>query len=218
MEKLSKNSYYTVFSASQFLGAKEIIKSMPVFYNRVYFSSKYANILYSNETDETFENVTLLADIADVRNLRQIIKNNFLYISTWDSLTYTDDKDYGFSFLAANIMFILILFERTDDGYTIYSYDAITGNCFTTKVHGKLEKFMQTIVTEQGEIIRTCDFGIEYMSEENTTYFLAPKKDKSNIAVIEENAGFIKTNSIVLITIVALCIFAIVFAYFLVNP
>lgn len=217
MEKLGKNAYYTVFSASQFLGAKEIIKSMPVFYNRVYFSSKYANILYSEETDETFENVTLLADVSDVASLRQIIKNNFLYVSEWDSINFTDNKDYGFSFLAANIKFILMLFEKSDEGYTIYSYDAVTGNCFTTKVPAQLEKFMQTTITNEGEIIRTCDFSIEYMNEENTQYFLAPRKDRSNIAVIESSSGFTKVNVLIFIIIIIMCILAVILAISFVN-
>ena len=218
MEKLKKNAYYTVFSASQFLGAKEIIKSMPVFYNRVYFSSKYINILYSEETDETFENITLLADIADAPSLRQIIKNNFLYVSEWDSINYTENnKDYGFSFLAANIKFILMLFEKTEEGYTIYSYDAVTGNCFTTKLSSQLEKFMQTTITNEGEIIRTCDFSVEYMNEKNTQYFLAPRKDTSNIAVIESSGGFTKVNALIFIIIIVMCVLAVILAINFVN-
>ena len=37
-----KYSYYISFDTQIFLSAKELLKSMPTFYNRVYFSIKYA--------------------------------------------------------------------------------------------------------------------------------------------------------------------------------
>ena len=214
--KMRKNTYYIKFNGEQLLGAKEILKSMPIFFNRVYFSSKYAGVLYGKDLNGTFENVTLLAYKSDAQSLRQIIKNNFLYIYEWDSVNFLEKRDFGFSFLAGNIKFIVMFFEQTDEGYTVYSFDSMTGNCFTTKMKTKTEDFLKSSINPTGEIIRTCDFNIEYMNDNNTEYFLAPKKEQT-MAVFESSSGFTKNHIIIIILVIALSIIAIDFAVNLVN-
>ena len=217
MENNSRRTYYTSFSTQQFLGAKEILKSMPLLYNKVYFSSKYANVLYDNTSEEFFENVSLLALKEDLNSLRQIIKTNFLYINEWDSINFTENaEDYGFSFIAGKIKFIIMPFEEKDEGYNILSYDATEGTCFETNLKTDKKVFINTIVNDSGEIVKTCDFNIEYMNEKNTKHFVAAKKAQP-IAVVESNSGFVKQNILVIILIIFCCICSIFIASNMVN-
>ena len=185
-------------------------------YNRVYFSSKYINVLYDNTSEEFFENVSLLAQKEDLNSLRQIIKTNFLYINEWDSINYVEEgDDYGFSFIAGKIKFIVMPFQELDEGYKILSYDATAGTCFETSLKTDKKVFFNTIVNDSGEIIKTCDFNIEYMNESNTKHFVAPKK--ANIAVVESSSGFVKHNILIIIIIVFLCVCSVIFASKMVN-
>ena len=211
MDNNAKKTYYTSFSTQQLLGAKEILKSMPMLYNRVYFSSKYANVLYDNTSEEFFENVSLLAPSSDLNSLRQIIKTNFLYINEWDSINFTDNsEDYGFSFIAGKIKFIVMPFDEIEDGYKVYSYDAVTGNCLETTLKTDKKVFFNTIINDNGEIVKTCDFNIEYMNEKNTKHFIAQKK--ANLAVVESNSGFVKHNILILVIVLFLCVCSVIIA------
>lgn len=105
MEKNNKYSYYATFPTHVFLGAREILKSMPAFYNGIYFSTKYANALWNGESEDVFSNITILTEQENVEKLRNIIKSNFLYLSEWDSVRFTNGDDYGFSFIVGNIIY-----------------------------------------------------------------------------------------------------------------
>lgn len=202
---VQKNAYYINFDNEKFLGAKELLKRMPVFYNRVYFSSKYANVLWSNDKEEIFNNVVLLCKLEDIQNLRQIIKNNFLYINDWDSIKFIEDKEYGFSFIGGNILFIIIPFEETEEGYHIMSYEYDSGICSDTYLKNNKEFFLTSSINDLGEIIKICDFKLEDMTEENTKKTLVPKKTKPEM-IIYDKKGYTKTNTYSLLLIMLICI------------
>jgi hypothetical protein len=213
----NKNAYYVNFNTAIFLGAKELLKSMPTFFNRVYFSSKYANALWSGDKEEYFSNITLLTEEANIEMLRNIIKNNFLYIKKWDSVVFTDKGDYGFSFVAGNVKFILLTFRETPEGYVIKSYDANTGDCYETNVSVDKKYFLDVSMKENGEIVRTCDFNLEYINDSNTKVERAPKKMGPTMVTFSPNSGHALTNLYIVLSVMLLCVVAVMFAYYLIK-
>lgn len=215
MNQDNKNkSYYLNFTTEMFLGAKELLKSMPTFYNRIYFSSKYASALWSGDKEETFANVTILTEEANISSLRQIIKNNFLYIGDWDSLRFTDGKDFGFSFIAGNIKYILMPFSETAEGYTIKSYDVDTGDCYTTDMVVDKKYFLDVSMKENGEFVRTCDFNLEYITASNSKKERAAKKAQPQLVSYDANRGYALTNMYLILLILLLSIFFVYVAFF----
>jgi len=212
----NKNAYYTYFDTQMFLGAKELLKSMPTFYNRIYFSSKYANALWTGDKEETFTNVTILTEKANIAQLRQIIKNNFLYIGDWDSIKFTDKEDYGFSFIAGNIKYILMPFEETPEGYIIRCYDVDTGDCYETTHNTDKRFFLDTSVKDNGEFVRTCDFNLEYMTDTNTKKERAPKKDGPELIVYDKK-GTVALNMIVIMLLGVVGVSLVYLAYNVVS-
>lgn len=209
---VNKNAYYLNFDTTQFLGAKELLKSMPTFYNRVFFCSKYGNALWTGEIEEHFSNITMLCKEEDVELLRQIIKNNFLYIANWDSVKFVEKFDYGFSFIGGNIKFVVVPFKEQEEGYRIRSYDVDTGMCFETIINKNKEFFLDTSINSQGEIIRICDFNVEEIDDSNTTKKMAEKKLQPEMAVYN-NSGYAAKNIILGIIILVLCIGTVFLAY-----
>lgn len=208
----NNRSYYARFDTQILLGAKELLKSMPTFYNKVYFSTKYAGALWSGSNNETFTNVTLLTEGDNIEQLRQIIKNNFLYIGDWDSKKFTDKADYGFSFIGGNIKYILMPFYETQEGYMIRSYDADTGDCYETNVNVDKKFFLDVSMKENGEFVRICDFNLEYMTDANTKRERAPKKDGPELIVYNSN-GHAAINLIVIMLITLLGIATVYATY-----
>ncbi len=198
-------TYYLNFDTQIFLGAKELLKSMPTLYNRIYFSSKYANALWSGDKQEEFSNVTILTESENMETLRQIIKNNALYIGEWDSKRYTNGKDYGLSFIGGNIKYILLAFEETNDGYIVRSYDADAGDCCETTITSDKKFFLDTSIKENGEIVKTCDFNLEDMNDSNTKKERAPLKGPTlvsyNTTSISNKTGSIAINMVIIILI-----------------
>jgi len=181
---------------------------MPIFYNKVYFSSNHANALWANDREESFKNITLLCKNEDITTLRQIIKNNFLYINDFDSLKYTE-TDYGFSFIGANLLFIVAPFEELEDGYLIRSFDYIASACSETRVKADKELFLVSTVNDVGEIVKICDFKLEDINETNTKKTLI-KKDQEPEMIVYDKKGYAITNAISLISIALVC-FLLVF-------
>lgn len=187
---VNKNSYYLDFPLEKFLAGKELLKSMPMFFNRVYFCKKYANALWNGESSEHFSNIALVANIDDVKSLRGIIKNNFLYLSNWDSLNNTNKADYGFSFIAGNIKYIVMLYDETENGYQIKSYDVDSGKCSVTDLEVDKKFFLDSSINANGEFVRTCAFNLEDINESNTTSFIAEKKIEPKMALYD-NKGYV---------------------------
>lgn len=215
-QKNNKYAYYVNFNTQMFLGAKELLKSMPTFYNRVYFSIKYASALYSGDKEEIFVNVTLLTEEENIAMLRNIIKNNFLYINDWDSIKYSEKGDYGFSFIAGNIKYIVMPFNETAEGYTIKSYDVDTGDCFTTNVNVDKKYFLDVSVKDNGEIIRTADFNLEYMNDTNTTKERAAKKTQPEMVMYNSN-GFANANMYILFFVSLLSVATVFLSWLLIK-
>lgn len=209
-----KYAYYVNFSTEMLVGAKELLKSMPAFYNRVYFSTKYASAIWSGDKEEYYSNVTLLTEEANIETLRQIIKNNFLYIGEWDSVRFTDKADYGFSFIGGNIKYILMPFKETSEGYMIRSYDVDTGDCYETNVSVDKKYFLDVSMKDNGEFVRICDFNLEYMNDSNTKKERAPKKSGPEL-VMYNSKGSVMTNMI-LIILISLVSVATVYASYLI--
>lgn len=184
--KVNKYAYYLNFPVDKFLAGKELLKSMPVFFNRIYFCKKYANALWNGESDDVFSDITVVVRETDINSIRQIIKNNFLYLLDWDSIKYTDKGDYGFSFIAGNIRYNVFPFKEIDDGYIIRSYDVQTGTCYETTLKGVDKKFfLDMSVSENGEIVRTIDFNLEDINDNNTTKFIAERKNAPEMALYD---------------------------------
>lgn len=201
-----KYSYYVNFTTEMFLAAKELLKSMPAFYNKVYFSSKFASALWSGDKEEMYTNVTLLIEAENMETIRKIIKANFLYIGDWDSIKFTEKGDYGFSFIAGNIKYIVLSFAETENGYHIRSYDADTGDCYDTDMIVDKKFFLDVSMKENGEFIRTCDFNLEYINDQNSKKFRAEKKALPQMVTINTNGGYAMTNMylIMLITLASM--------------
>lgn len=210
MSNNNNKAFYVNFDTQMFLAGKELLKSMPTFYNSVYFSSKYANALWAGDKEEHFSNVTLLTEKENIGRVRQIIKNNFLYIGDWDSIRFTDKDDYGFSFIGGNIKYIVMPFTETETGYNIKSYDVDTGDCFDTNMNADKKFFKDISVKDNGEFVRTCDFNLEYMNDSNTTKERAPKKDGPEL-VVYNGSGYAMTNmvAIILLSLVGVALVAI---------
>lgn len=209
----NKYSYYTNFTTQMFLGAKEILKSMPAFYNQIYFSTKYATALWSGDKEEVFQNITILTEAQNVERLRNIIKNNFLYIWQWDSIRFTNGEDYGFSFIAGNIKYILLCFTETNEGYAIRSYDVDTGNCYDTNVNVDKRYFLSTNMKENGEFVRICDFNLDYITENNTKVTRAAKKAQPELVSIQNSRGYAITNMYLFMILSVICILVVYIAY-----
>lgn len=187
---VNKNSYYLDFTLEKFLAGKELLKSMPMFFNRVYFCKKYANALWSGESKEHFKNIAVIASEDDINSLRGIIRNNFLYLSDWDSLNNTSKGDYGFSFIAGNIKYIVMVYDERENGYIIRSYDVDSGECKATTVEVDKKFFLDCSINSNGEFVRTCDFDLENINESNTESFIAEKKIVPEMAIYE-NKGYV---------------------------
>ena len=212
-----KKTYYLNFNTEQFLGGKELLKSMPTLYNRVYFCSKYGNALWYGEKEEYFSNIALLCKTEYINMIRQIIKNNFLYIADWDSLKFVEKGDYGFSFIGGNIKYIIIPFKETESGYHIMSYDADTGTCYDTDIVDDKKFFLDTSMNDSGEFIRTCDFNLENINDQNSKKFIAPKKIQPQMAVYESNRGYALTNMYVILLVMVLSVIVVYIAYYAIK-
>lgn len=213
--------YYLDFTTEQLLGGKELLKSMPLFYNRVFFCRKYADLIWNGGgREEHFTCIALTCRDSDIATLRQIIKNNSLYAPKWDSLRYTESEDYGFSFIGGNIKYILMPFRETEVGFEVKSYDCETGMCYTTMVPTyNRNSFAVTNFNEQGEIINMCDFDIEDINAQNSRGIMAPRKAQTQIAVYS-NAGYVLNNvnmvlSMIFIGMVVAWISYLTISYFL---
>lgn len=216
MKENNKFSYYSTFTTSILLGAKELLKSMPTFYTRVYFSSLYADALWNGEKEESFNDVILLTELKNVEMLRQIIKTNFLYIPSWDSLRNTDSEEYGFSFIAGNIKYVLMPFEETEKGYTVYSYNVDSKECRKTELVREKKFFLDTSIKENGEIVKTADFKYADINDQNTVTKKAQKKGESEM-ILYENKGYTLVNSIAILLIALLGSAAVYIAYKLMS-
>ncbi len=215
MASVNKNkAYYKTFNTEIFLGAKELLKSMPAFFNKIYFSTKYANSLWDGEKEEIFENVTVLTEEANINQLRQIIKSNFLYIGDWDSLKYTDNKEYGFTFIGGNVRFIVLPFREVEDGYIVKSYDAETGDCYETHYRCDKQYFLDSSLKDNGEFVRIADFNLEYMTNENTKKERAIKKAQPQL-VTYDNSGYALSNMYLILIITALSVATVVLTGYL---
>lgn len=214
---VGKNAYYINFSTVQFLGGKELLKSMPTFFNRVYFTHKYGNALWDGEKEEVFSNIAMICRAEDIDMLRNIIKNNFLYLGDWDSIRFTEKGDYGFSFIAGNLKYILMPFREIDNGYNIRYYDVDTGECFDADLEKNKSFFLDSSINNNGDFVRTCDFDIEEIDETNSKKFIAEKKIQPEMAVYTSNRGYAITNMYVGIIVFALCLFAVVTAYIFIK-
>ena len=203
---IGKYTYYLDFTTTEFLSCKEILKKMPVVFNNVYFCKKYANALWSGEKEEHFKDITMICRMDAIANIRQIIKNNFLHIQGWDSLKYSGNEDYGFSFIAGNIKFTLMPFIEVEDGYIIKSYDTETTYCSVTTIKTDKKFFLDISVNENGEFVRTCAFDVENMNESNTTKKLPPKMEEPKLAVYEDNKGHALANANYVIGIIVLLV------------
>lgn len=213
-----KYSYYISFDTSIFLSAKELLKSMPTFYNKVYFSIKYARAIWSGDKEETFTNVTLLAKSEEMDILRQIIKNNFLYINEWDSTRYTTKADYGFSFIGGNVKFVLMPFDEMENGYYVRSYDVDTGNCYDTTITCDKRYFLSTSMNDTGEFIRICDFNLEYMTDANTKVERAPKKaEQQQMVTFIPNGGYAFINLIAIMLLTLVSVATVYLSYYIVS-
>ena len=186
---VNKNAYYLDFTAEKLLAGKELLKSMPMFFNRVYFCKKYTNALWNGESDAHFSNIALLASEDDMNRLRGIIKNNFLYLSNWDSINNTTKGDFGFSFIAGNIKYIIMTYDEIEDGYIIKSYNVDNGACTTTNLKVDKSFFLDSSINANGEFVRTCAFNIEDIDESNSTSFIAEKKIEPEMAIYD-NKGY----------------------------
>lgn len=202
-------AYYPHFNTEILVGAKELLKSMPALYNRVYFSTKYVDALLNENNDEEFINVTILTEMENVEMMRNIIKTNFLYINDWDSKTSTEGEEYGFSFIAGNVKYVLLPFKETETGYTIRSFDVDTGDCYETNLNTEKKYFLNVTIRENGDFMRTADFNLEYINENNTVKFRATKKGRPEMIVVEDKKGYALTNMYTLFVIAILCVFVV---------
>lgn len=201
-------SYYSHFNTTIFLGAKELLKSMPALYTRVYFSTKYVNALVNGDTEEEFINVTILTEMENIEMMRNIIKNNFLYINDWDSQNFTENLDYGFSFIAGNVKYVLLPFTETETGYVIRSFDVDTGDCYETNLSTDKTSFLNVTLRENGDFIRTANFNLENMNENNTNKFTVKKSQPDQI-IVENNRGYALTNFYAISFIALLCVLVV---------
>ena len=210
---VNKNAYYLDFTVEKFLAGKELLKSMPMFFNRIYFCKKYANALWYGESKKHFSNIALLADAEIIEDLREIIRNNFLYIKDWDSINNTKDGDYGFSFIAGNIKFIVMSYDEIENGYIIKSYDAESGECRTTTLETNKKFFLDTSINSNGEFVRTCLFDLEDINGTNSKNFIAEKKVEPTMAIYE-NKGYIvaSTRYFLIFMIIVLAIVWVLYA------
>ena len=210
---VQKNAYYLNFNTEQFLGGKELLKSMPTFFNRVYFCSKYGNALWDGDKEEYFSNIAMICRAEDLEFLRNIIKNNFLYMADWDSYKYSEKGDYGFSFIAGNIKYILMPFREVDNGYTVRYYDVDNGMCYDVNLEKSKEFFLDSSINVNGDFVRTCDFNIEEINENNSVKHMAEKKLQPEMAVYVSNRGYALANLYLGIVIFALALFVVCIAY-----
>lgn len=208
----NNKAYYSSFDTQMLLGAKELLKSMPAFYNKIYFSTKYASALWSGNKNETFTNVTILTENENIETLRNIIKNNFLYLGNWDSKRFTDKADYGFSFIGGNIKYILMPFIETETGYIVRSYDVDKGDCYETALSVDKKYFLDVSMKDNGEFVRICDFNLEYINEGNTKIERAPKKSGPEL-VMYDSKGHIAINTIIIMLVTLLGIAAVYATY-----
>lgn len=191
---VNKNAYYLDFTVEKFLAGKELLKSMPMFFNRVYFCKKYANALWYGESKKHFSDIALVADAEIMDSLREIIKNNFLYIKDWDSINSTEDEDYGFSFIAGNIKYIVMPYDEIENGYIIKSYDVNSSECKTTTLETNKKFFLDSSINSNGEFVRTCLFDIEDANDTNSKSFIAEQKKEPTMAIYE-NKGYVIANT-----------------------
>lgn len=216
-DKVNKYAYYLNFPVEKFLAGKELLKSMPVFFNRVYFCKKYANLLWNGDSDDIFSDITIYAKKEDIKQLRQIIKNNFLYLQDWDSIKFTDKDDYGFVFIAGNIKYNVFPFEEIDDGYIMYSYEPEEGKCTkTTLLNADKKFFLDASINDRGEFVRTVAFNLEDINEKNSESFIAEKKTLPQMALYDKR-GSVGTSALNIIGFMILALVIVWVVYLIMK-
>lgn len=206
-------SYYLNFGINELLSANEILKSMPVVYNSIYYTTPYTNALWTGEGSETFENVVVFCKDTNVNKIRQIIKNNFLYVPKWDSLKFTDNEDYGFSFIVGKVKYILGIYIETNTGYHLKLYDCNSGVCVDTNIVSDKSSFLDTSLNENGDFVRTCQFKLSDMTDANTTKKMARGKIHLETATVD-TSGYTLVNTMLIMLIVVMSIIAVMLAYY----
>lgn len=190
-------------SSEELVGAKEVLKSMPDFYKKVYFPSLYIDEI-SNQDHKMHDSILVLAKRRDLNYLRGYLQRMFIYKKELDSLEYKEE-DYGFSFIINNIKYvvgsivnkeekiIIKLFDTNDKEGIIYDYSNPTD-------------LFDSFTSEVEERIKICNLDMEDFNKNSY-------RDKPVVQeiVVENTAGKISTAVLIGLIIVAVVINVLIY-------
>lgn len=125
MESNSKKTYKEVLNIVKKLEKIENLKEL------FYFSGEVVPFLIlSEESGNSYTNLNFICENENMNKIRDILKNNKLYESSFDSKVIFDiDDDYGFSFEIDNFLINVCPFQSSLDGIVQRTYNCVTGEC-----------------------------------------------------------------------------------------
>ena len=190
-------------SSEELVGAKEVLKSMPDFYKKVYFPSLYIDEITSSDS-KIHDSILVLAKRRDLNFLRGYLQRVFLYRKELDSLEYKEE-DFGFSFIINNIKFVVGAIVNNEDKLTIKLFD-------TKEKEGILYDYknpvslLDSITNELDEKIKICNIDMEDFDKNSY-------RDKPVVQemVVESTTGKISTAVLIGLIIVAIVINVVIY-------
>ena len=190
-------------SSEELVGAKEILKSMPDFYKKVYFPSLYIEEI-SKHDYKLHESILVLAKRRDLNYLRGYLQKMFIYREDLDSLNYKEE-DYGFSFIINNIKFVVGAIVNKEEKIIIKMFD-------TNEKEGIIYDYsnptdlLDSFTSEVEERIKICNLDMEDFNKNSY-------RDKPVVQemVVENTAGKISTAVLIGLIIVAVVINVLIY-------
>ena len=202
--------YYKNVSSDNLLSAKEILKSMPRFYHKIYFSASLIDAM-SGETN-TYENVYIFAKEKDMDFLRNEIKKNYLYHEGLDSKSFKD-TDYGFSFAIGYMKYVLGVIYSDEDYTYIKLFDSKNKEGITKKYENNFN-LVYSFKNENNDKIRICDINNGLVIDDKKEKLYEEPLELSNPTLLQ-SYGFSSIKMIVsIITIIAALIIIIIYKSF----
>ena len=87
-------------------------------------------IILNEDSGRMHDDIDTICRMQDIEGLRELLKNEGLYMSEWDSKTYANDgKDYGFEIKIDGVPIGIYPFEYKENMLVQYTYDPYNHYC-----------------------------------------------------------------------------------------
>ena len=113
-------------------------------------------IILNEDSGRMHDDIDTICRMQDIEDLRELFKNEGLYMSEWDSKTYANDgKDYGFEIKIDGVPIGIYPFEYKENMLVQYTYDPYNHYCKISNM--KLENIVDYITQYTSKDGQTFD-------------------------------------------------------------